>query len=711
MPGYNPDAITPPTTPWSLNWLTHPNDATALTDLGFSAYTQTLPPAADSGALLRLLNLPVYNTADYATVNALVAAAGVGPYIIHASTHRHVTANLALGAGIHLVVDPGILIEVDNAVTFTINSPEHVHAGALQQLFTLTGTGLVAWTNGGQIPSGWFTNLAAAVASAAAGLHTIIVSKVETIAANLAIPGTVHLIFTRGGSCHIEDGFTLTLGSPDHYTAGLRQQIFSRDTTGNVAFTMFGTFLYVHHFGALGNNVTNDYAALQWTLDIAHDTMMAAAGGCAQPVFMPAGVYLLGTKLQLRDVCILQGAGKWATVLKAGAGFAGVLVQDDGSAAKIRLRDFQINAVGEANVTDLLNLGTGAAQWGTEGEISHVMLRGDDTSAAHHNGQTGLRVSGNAAPITDLSVWDCEHNIFEAANCTAIRYDGLWLTNFTDTGRIMEIQYARVHHAYLEIGFGGLAMYVNRSVSIGLLEISSAGLVHPNDYYDQLIEIDAAAVNFSAQAVTFYDGGGTATLNQLIKDNRTVLHYWGDPTPGAAGNRYMQQLSDRQDNDGGVAILQKQQLQAFKFSIQNAGGTLQHKISSHSNAGVNGDYQGKINAASCAWNNTPTGADAATAMAFGGKISSGSTNAFILDTVEQDTTHKDWIGFAQVNYNTTGVSLIAALALNSRDVNGVTIYRPELYFYNATTGAAFALTVGNIGAGLSLSVQILTFFK
>jgi len=51
----NPGRVNVVTTPWSVNWLTHANDAAALTDLGASAWVQTLFPAADRDGLFGLI--------------------------------------------------------------------------------------------------------------------------------------------------------------------------------------------------------------------------------------------------------------------------------------------------------------------------------------------------------------------------------------------------------------------------------------------------------------------------------------------------------------------------------------------------------------------------------------------------------------------------------------------------------------------------------
>ncbi|MCU0916913.1 MAG: glycoside hydrolase family 55 protein [Planctomycetes bacterium] len=111
----------------------------------------------DGGQSLRVsYDLPWYRTSDYANMAALVAAAGAGPYNVIVNAHIHVTANLTLGAGIHLVYQPNYDIEVDTGITFTVNSPQHVHCPIRERAFTLTGTGVVRFTGGGQLYPGWW---------------------------------------------------------------------------------------------------------------------------------------------------------------------------------------------------------------------------------------------------------------------------------------------------------------------------------------------------------------------------------------------------------------------------------------------------------------------------------------------------------------------------------------------------------------------------
>lgn len=111
----------------------------------------------DGGQSLRVsYNLPWYRTSDYADLNALRTAAGAGPYAIIVNSNIAVTANLTLGSGIHLVYQPGCIVTVNTTFTLTIASPQHIVAGQRQTLFTLVGTGAVAFTSPGQVSAHWW---------------------------------------------------------------------------------------------------------------------------------------------------------------------------------------------------------------------------------------------------------------------------------------------------------------------------------------------------------------------------------------------------------------------------------------------------------------------------------------------------------------------------------------------------------------------------
>lgn len=144
--------------------------------------------------------------------------------------------------------------------------------------------------------------------------------------------------------------------------------------------------------------------------------------------------------------------------------------------------------------------------------------------------------------------------------------------------------------------------------------------------------------------------------------------------------------------------------QGFTLTIANSAGTLQATFSSDAGTVLPGNFGSRVIGASL---NTPipTGTDASTAMAGGGKIGSAATNRFWLNTAAQNALNSYGIAVVGSNTSTTAVNVLYGVA--SANINGVTIVRPYFDFFNAATGAAFGLTTANIGAGKNVQVQFL----
>jgi len=270
MPSASRGVFTNPTTPWGAAEILN----------------------VDGGQSLRVSHgLPWYRTSDYPNLGALWAAAGAGPYNVVVNSNIAVTANLTFAAGIHLMVEPDFQITVNNGVTFTVYSPEHVHAGPRQWIFNPDVTGAVAWTSGGRISATWFASFAKAVASAGVGDHTILVPTGQIIAAVLITPANVQIEFTRpGATLQVNNGVTLTIYSPEHIRATPRQQLFALVGTGLVAFTRPGT-VYPGWWGARADGVTDDIVPMR-----AADAAALASGSI---LMFPPGVYLISATWEI----------------------------------------------------------------------------------------------------------------------------------------------------------------------------------------------------------------------------------------------------------------------------------------------------------------------------------------------------------------------------------------------------------------------------
>lgn len=167
---------------------------------------------------------------------------------------------------------------------------------------------------------------------------------------------------------------------------------------------------------------------------------------------------------------------------------------------------------------------------------------------------------------------------------------------------------------------------------------------------------------------------------------------------GSAGNAVPIMLGNNDDQRGNLTQ------QAFSLLIQNSAGTIQHSMRGGDiNSASLTILLTRIASPSTAFTNTPTGADASTAFAAGGKISSASTNIFFFDTGTQNS------AFAELSATIIGCSTGDAITVNpiffNANVNGVTRNRLAFSFSFLATDAPYALTAANIGAGEHIYVR------
>lgn len=143
--------------------------------------------------------------------------------------------------------------------------------------------------------------------------------------------------------------------------------------------------------------------------------------------------------------------------------------------------------------------------------------------------------------------------------------------------------------------------------------------------------------------------------------------------------------------------------QSFCFILQNAAGTLQHAFYSDLTEATAALLTRIAGNNSGSFTTTPTGTDASTAFAAGAKVSTTTTNAVVFNTTNPQTVTNEQF-HAVVVQNSTTTALTVAPVLQSFSVNGVTQTRLLFNFYNATTGAAFAINTTNVGSGTKVAV-------
>src|SRR6266496_945352 len=111
----------------------------------------------------------------------------------------------------------------------------------------------------------------------------------------------------------IDINFSTVLAADGSFALSLPRVIMS----GPLA--LKGPLYDVKAYGATGDGVTNDQAAIQAAITAA----VAAGGGV---VLFPPGVYIVNTSLSIKDNIVLQGAGREATTIKGASSIANAVI-------------------------------------------------------------------------------------------------------------------------------------------------------------------------------------------------------------------------------------------------------------------------------------------------------------------------------------------------------------------------------------------------
>jgi hypothetical protein len=219
------------------------------------------------------------------------------------------------------------------------------------------------------------------------------------------------------------------------------------------------------------------------------------------------------------------------------------------------------------------------------------------------------------------------------------------------------------------------------------------------------VQLEGALTQVQVQNITARKSSGAGTLANAV---RLVTGYTGNPIirdVQASGHTGLA-IEDPDGNayqEEAPGVFRNAQRQRFIFQIRNNAGTLQHAIAT-SGLSDTAAYAGlvrKINAANATWTNTPTGTDASTAFAAGGKISSATNFRFIFDTAAQ--TANRVLAVQVVALETVGDAVKVFARSASQDVDGVTRNRLVFDFYNA--GTSWTLNTTNIASGEAIYLQ------
>ena len=519
-----------------------------------------------------------------------------------------------------------------------------------------------------------YASLAAAVTGVGSTLADIVVRDASTVAANTTIPATCTLRIINEAIITISGATTLTINGP--FVASAAKCFVA---TGTVTFGLGSTAYVLPEWwgakgdaNAAGTTGTDSTAAIQAALNVP-----------TIPVLIGYGNWLFSNLTMPSEKAIYGSlGGVHSTNLIAKTGSTGTMFTDQGSAAKITVSGIAFYG-NNCAYTQGFRLGYNGTAFGTEGLIENVWVRDLPSGFA------GIDINGNVGHIGRILSQDTGGmQIVGAANMVAMA-QSYGAKGFTVSATTVgcNLQLTRVNVLEIEApATGVIPLYLSGNSSIGTLTAALAdGFTHAH-----IVEIGASCSTWNIDGfnLVFGAGAGPTITNGNFK---TGSHYFGGNASGKSyggeGNYTSEYLGQRP--------------QCFALTIINSAGTLQHAVR---DPGGNSATSGAalINAASSSFGNTPTGADGSTAMATGGKIGSASTNTFWLDTPAQLAANSQFN--ASIVFNSSGTALTCTAAFVSLDINGVTRTRLALQFYNATSGAAFALTTGNIAASKSVQV-------
>jgi len=207
--------------------------------------------------------------------------------------------------------------------------------------------------------------------------------------------------------------------------------------------------LSVKAFGAKGDGVTDDTAAIQRTIEVAHN--MRGATNPEPTVFFPPGFYLT-SNLTVYNGTHLDGCWYDSTILMAAPGTVGFLIEDDDSAARTSITNLGIDLNGE-NCSGI-KLGYGTTEWGAHGKLLNLYIK---------NGVYGAILKDNVGYIFQVACF----NLSEAAikldggggsfvgqlSCSTCAKKGLWV-NSDNT---------HVNGVHLEGAFSEAGIYVGEN--------------------------------------------------------------------------------------------------------------------------------------------------------------------------------------------------------------------------------------------------------
>ncbi len=423
----------------------------------------------------------------------------------------------------------------------------------------------------------YYSSFSSAITSIGATKTTLLIPEEQVVSADVTVPSTMELMFTRNGSLSIDTGKTVTINGP--LDAGLHQIVSG---SGSVSFGGgVGVYkeVYPQWWGALADNSNDDTTAIQAAVDALRGTNLGIGNEVASEtggvVYFPSGRYKISAVLDIVEGVTLKGAGMFASTIyqsatdgshavkfknsgrSASEFFGGIhdmwILGNSSSGDGIRLENASGSQFGYAVFKNLFISEHGGdgiyiEQYSVGGTWENIytynntgdgldMEPGTALSAQSFkdsqfrvNGGVGARIYGTAHSFSGRNVFESNTGLGIEVHGNSSVYDGLYLENNAAgaaTSAAMEV-YGRNNTFY------GIFM----NAGDGHIAIKSGA---SNNHFN-----DSSLADNSGEANFVIDSG--ATLNRIINSHNTSGEALSLTNNGGASNVIM---------DGDYLTLQK----------------------------------------------------------------------------------------------------------------------------------------------------------
>ena len=248
-------------------------------------------------------------------------------------------------------------------------------------------------------------------------------------------------------------------------------------------------------------------------------------------------------------------------------------------------------------------------------------------------------------------------------------------------------------HDYVIANASGSAVRTDLNNALGAIQTTNIGSSAPSALAAGQLWIDNSATPWVLKC---YDGSDHISIGTI---NASTNAFSPSGVATALSGTALTGLTNLESD---AIEVKGQALQHIYIKFQNVSGTLKHNIYAEWLAvGALGNFQSKITGASTTATATPT-VDGSTNFATGVGVNG---NGIILNTAAQ--TLADIIGSPTISYNASGASITSTVSFVSRDVNGTTRVRPEIYLYGSPAGAAWNINTTNLASSKYIVIHFL----